>query len=125
MRQPQCPQGGPNFPKTDEFGLRWVSVLAEAAEPADEQEQRLRLVRRFAFRAYRAVCRHLGEEEARRLFAGFISPSPRERRPRGPHDARRDRELLAEYDRLAAIATTPAVAREAAAKGGGVTRQGA
>jgi hypothetical protein len=108
MRQPQWPQGGPNFAKTDEFGLRLVSVLGEANEPAGERKKRLKTVRRFAFRAYRAVCRHLGEEEAKRLFAGFLSPSPRQGRPRGPHDARRDRERLAEHERLAAKATTSA-----------------
>ena len=85
------------------------SLLAQVIfEPADEREQRLRLVRRFAFRAYRAVCRHLGEEQARKLFAGFISPPLRDKRPRGPHDARRARELAEEHGRLAAKATTSA-----------------
>lgn len=107
MRRPSWPQLTPPVPKTDEFGLPLRSHMGQVIfEPADEREQKLRLVRRFAFRAYRAVCRHLGEEQARKLFAGFISPSPREERPRGPHDARRDRALLAEHGRLAAKATT-------------------
>jgi hypothetical protein len=105
MRRPQWPQGGPNFPKTDEFGLPSYSLLLERA---DEQERRLRLVRRFAFRAYRVVCGHLGEEEARKLFGGFISEPRRMGRPRGPSSPTRARELLARYDQLAAVATSPA-----------------
>jgi hypothetical protein len=109
MRRPSWPQLTPPVPKTDEFGLPLRSLLAQVIfEPADEREQRLRLVRRFAFRAYRAVCRHLGEEQARKLFAGFISPPLRDKRPRGPHDARRARELAEEHGRLAAKATTSA-----------------
>ena len=98
-------------PNPEDGRVRFAVVVAYGTghlRARRRAEQRLRLVRRFAFRAYRAVCRHLGEEEARKLFDGFISPSPREERPRGPHDARRDRELLAEYGRLAAKATTPA-----------------
>jgi hypothetical protein len=109
MRRPSWPQLTPPVPKTDEFGLPLRSHMGQVMfEPADEREKRLRIVRRFAFRAYRAVCRHLGEEQARKLFAGYISPSPREERARGPHDPRRAGELLAEYGRLAAKATTPA-----------------
>jgi hypothetical protein len=109
MRRPRWPQLTHPVPKTDEFGLPLRSHTGQVTfESAAEREQRLRLVRRFAFRAYRAVCRHLGEEQARKLFAGLISPSPRDERPRGPHDARRGRELLEEYSRLAATATTPA-----------------
>ena len=94
MRRPSWPQLTRPVPKTDEFGLPLRSHIGQVFfEPADEREQRLRLVRRFAFRAYRAVCRHLGEEQARKLFAGYILPSPREERPRGPHDPRRAGEL--------------------------------
>jgi hypothetical protein len=108
MRRPSWPQLPPPVPRTDEFGLPLRSLMAEVIfEPADEREQRLRLVRRFAFRAYRAVCRHLGGEQARKLFAGLILPPPRDEQPRGPHDTRRAQELMEEYRRLAVKATAP------------------
>jgi hypothetical protein len=81
---------------TDEFGLPRTSFLSEACEPAEEREDRLRAVRRQAFKFYRAVCGHLGEEEAKKLFGGFWKR--REGRRRGSTNPEKDRALLEEYD---------------------------
>jgi hypothetical protein len=99
MRRPMWPKLTPTVSKTDEFGLPLTSLLSEALEPADEREKRLRIVRRFALRAYRAVCLHLGEDGARQLFNSLASPAPvRRGRKRGSMDSRRDDELLARYN---------------------------
>jgi hypothetical protein len=92
--RPNWPQSVPPLPKTDEFGLRIVSLLGQTLEAPEEKAMRIRRVRRFAFRAYRAVAFHLGDEEARKIFDGFISKARRMGRPGGSSDPSRDEVML-------------------------------
>ena len=103
--RPNWPQSVPPLPKTDEFGLRIVSLLGQTLEAPEEKAMRIRRVRRFAFRAYRAVAFHLGDEEARKMFDGFLSKARRMGRPGGSSDPSRDEVMLEVYDALAAGAT--------------------
>lgn len=89
--------------------VRFTVDFASVGGPRtpDEWEKRLRIVRRFALRAYRAVCLHLGEDGARRLFNSLASPDPvRRGRKRGSRDKRRDDELIARYDAAASELTS-------------------
>jgi hypothetical protein len=83
-----------------------LSLLAEASETPEERTKRVVLVRRVAFRFYRTVVEHLGEEGARELFRGFAAR--RRGRERGPTDTRRDGELLARVDACLKEATSEA-----------------
>jgi len=105
VRRPNWPQSVPPLPKTDEFGLQIVSLLGQALEAPEEKAMRSRRVRRSAFRAYRAVALHLGDEEAKKIFEGFISKARRMGRPGGSSDPSRDEVMLEVYDALATGAT--------------------
>ena len=106
MPQPYRPPPAlPPFPTTDAFGLPMLSLLAEASETPEERTKRVVLVRRVAFRFYRTVVEHLGEE-GRELFRGFAAR--RRGRERGPTDTERDGELLARVDACLKEATSEA-----------------
>ena len=85
----------PPFRGYDEFGLPVLSLLTEIWETPDERAKRVRLVRRAAFRFYRRLVEHLGEEEGVKLVASFGRRW--EGRQRGSTNLARDGELLARY----------------------------
>ena len=83
------------LPTADEFGLPLLSLLAEACETSEERTKRVRLVRRAAFRFYRRIVEHLGEETAARLFEYFSKRG--KGRPSGSANPARDGELWTTY----------------------------
>ncbi len=104
----------PPFRDAEQFDLPLTSVLSQACETPKQREARLRVVRRSAFRFYQAVCSHLGQQDAKKLFDGFTSKPVRTGAPSGPKDQERDRELLAKYDGFVAknaMASPAAVAQ--------------
>jgi hypothetical protein len=80
----------------DIFGLRLLSILGKACESKTETAQRIATVEKGVMAAFKAAVGHLGEDEARLLFARVM------RRPkRGPGKLLapdRDVRLLEEYD---------------------------
>jgi len=100
--QPLCPP-----PPSNDCGESPVlSALGEALESPEARAKRVRLAKREAFRSYRFVAEHLGEEEAAKLFANF--GRRREGRQRGSTNPERDGELLARHAHLVEQATSEA-----------------
>jgi hypothetical protein len=83
----------------DIFGLQHPSLLGQAFESQAETRSRIATVEKGVEAAFKAAVGHLGEEEARQLFARVL------RRPkRGPGKMLapdRDTRLLNEYDEAA------------------------
>jgi hypothetical protein len=91
---------------------RVPSLLWEVYETPTEREERVREVRRCAFKFYQAVGRHLGEEDAKKLFDYFISEPRAPGRPSGPTDPEAEEKLVAIYDNFRREGASPmAVAR--------------
>jgi hypothetical protein len=86
----------PLAPSLDIFGLPRLSLLGEACESAQERQRRIAKVADGVTASFHAAVSHLGEEQARKLFAKVV------RRPaRGPgKDLAPDRDvrLLKAYD---------------------------
>jgi hypothetical protein len=115
MKMPSRPFYPVELPP-DIFGLRPPSILGKACESKAETAQRIATVEKGVMDAFKAAVGHLGENEARLLFARVM------RRPkRGPGKLLapdRDARLLEEYD--AAIQkgeTVTALARRLRADG--------
>jgi hypothetical protein len=83
----------------DIFGLRHLSLLEQACESEAETRKRIVTVEKGVGAAFKAAVEHLGEEEARRLFAHVLR---RPKRGQGKMLAPdRDTRLLKEYDAAA------------------------
>jgi hypothetical protein len=83
------------FSATDEFGLPVLSLLGEVRETPEKRTKRVRFVRRAAFRFYRRIVEHLGEDAAAKLFECFSKGV--KGRPSGSADPVRDGELWTAY----------------------------
>src|SRR5580704_2812203 len=98
MKMPQRPIF-PVAPPPDIFGLRHLSLLGQACESKAEMQKRVATVEAGVAAAFKAAVGHLGEDEARRLFARVTR---RPKRGLGRMLAPdRDARLLAEYDAAA------------------------
>jgi hypothetical protein len=83
----------------DIFGLRHLGLLGQAFESEAETRKRIVTVEKGVEAAFMAAIDHLGEEEARRLFARVLR---RPKRGQGKMLAPdRDARLLKEYDAAA------------------------
>ncbi|MDQ2082448.1 hypothetical protein RA307_19855 [Xanthobacteraceae bacterium Astr-EGSB] len=86
----------PSKPSRDIFGLPYLTLLAQAGESEKERRQRVAKVEKGVAAAFKAAVSHLGEENARELFARVTR---RPKRGRGKAlAADRDYCLLAAYD---------------------------
>jgi hypothetical protein len=83
----------------DIFGLRHLSLLEQACESEAETRKRIATVEKGVEAAFKAAVGHLGEEEARRLFARVQRRSKRGQGKMLAPD--RDARLLKEYDAAA------------------------
>lgn len=86
-----------NLPEFDRFGLpnRWGGFL----ELEDRRKDRIAAVEKLVADVFNRAAMHLGEEEARRLFA---RAAPRRKRgKRKSHVPDRDAQLLLAYDTAA------------------------
>lgn len=96
MEMPRRPFFPPVALPPDIFGLPHLSLLGRACETEAERLKRRSIVEAGVVAAFKAAIDHLGEEQARLLFARVV------RRPkRGPGKALaadRDARLLREYD---------------------------
>ena len=80
----------------DIFGLRRLSLLEQACESEAETRKRVATVEEGVVSAFKAAVEHLGDDEARRLFARVTR---RPKRGQGKMLAPdRDARLLKEYD---------------------------
>jgi hypothetical protein len=78
MKMPRRPFFLPVSPRPDIFGLRRLT-LAHGAESAADRQKRVATIEAGVVAAFKAAVGHLGEDEARQLFARVV------RRPkRGP-----------------------------------------
>jgi hypothetical protein len=82
--------------RPDIFGLRVLSFVASAGENESERQKRVAKIEKVLKDTFRAAARHVGEEEARRLFERIIQKQKRGRGKALAPD--RDSRLLAEYD---------------------------
>ncbi len=100
----------------DIFGLEHLSILGQAGESEAEVRTRVATVEKGIDAAFKAAVGHLGDDEARRLFARVIR---RPKRGRGKMLAvDRDVRLLKEYDAAAPIGeAVAALARRLRANG--------
>jgi hypothetical protein len=115
MKMPSRPFYPVELPP-DIFGLRLPSILGKAGESKAETAQRIATVEKGVMAAFKSTVGHLGEDEARLLFARVMRRSKR-----GPGKSlapNRDARLLEEYD--AAIQKgekVPALARRLRVQG--------
>jgi len=100
----------------DIFGLRRLTLLERACESEAETRKRMATVEEGVAAAFKAAVRHLGEHEARRLFARVTR---RPKRGQGKMLAPdRDARLLREYDAAVQTGeTVAALARRLRSKG--------
>jgi hypothetical protein len=104
MRTPRWPTltPPPPFREMHEFKLP-IAPTFLCEETADQEEKRRRFVRQEAFRFYKRVVEHLGEEDTKKLYSVFCS-NPRRGSPGGSADLELKEWLLAEYDKRCANA---------------------
>jgi hypothetical protein len=115
MKMPRHPVYPVAIPP-DIFGLQHPSLLAQACESEAEKQKRIARVEAGVDAAFKAAVRHLGAEEARRLFARVVR---RPKRGQGKMLAPdRNARLLEEYDSAARNGeTVAALARRLRADG--------
>lgn len=96
MKMPTRPYYPPLEPRPDIFGLHHLTILGQACESDQERQERIVKVEQGVLAAFKAAVSHLGEDQARRLFA---KAARRPKRGRGKIlAADRDHRLLAAYD---------------------------
>ena len=102
--------------KPDIFGLRHVTIAGQACENEQDMRKRVDAVEKGIAAAFRAAVSHLGEEEARLLFAQVVR---RPKRGQGKMLAPdRDARLLKEFDAVVLTGeTVAALARRLRADG--------
>lgn len=109
MKMPRRPWYPPAKPQPDIFGLHHMTLIHLACETPAERAQREMKVEAGVTATFKAAIRHLGEDEARVLFAKVL------RRPkRGPGKALapdRDIRLLRAYEEAAESESIAAIAR--------------
>jgi hypothetical protein len=115
MKMPRCPFYPVALPP-DIFGLHNLSFLEQACESAEDTKKRIATVEEGVIAAFKVAVRHLGEEEARRLFKrGMQRPKRGQGKVLAPD---RDARLLKEYDAAAQDGeTVAALARRLRAAG--------
>jgi hypothetical protein len=96
MKMPRRPWYPPMKPKPDIFGLYHLTILGAACEKPAERTKRVARVKDGVRAAFKAACHHLGEEEARELFASVLRQGKRGRGTALAAD--RDERLLRAYD---------------------------
>jgi hypothetical protein len=69
MKMPSRPYFPPTEPVRDIFGLTRLSLLCEGLESDAERASRVATVEKGVQDAFQAAIDHLGEQEARKLFA--------------------------------------------------------
>jgi hypothetical protein len=95
MRMPRRPFYPTALPP-DIFGLQRLTLLGEVCETEAEKRKRVAKVEAGVVASFKAAVRHLGDEEARKLFASVLR---RPKRGKGKIFAPdRDFRLLKEYD---------------------------
>lgn len=96
MKMPSRPFYPPMSDVRDIFGLRRVTILGAACESDAEREKRIDAVEAGVEAAFRAAVHHLGEVEARKLFAIVVR---KPKRGLGKvHASDRDHRLLKAFD---------------------------
>jgi hypothetical protein len=118
MKMPRHPFFPHVAPRPDIFGLRQLT-LAGGGESAADRQKRVATIEAGVVAAFKAAVGHLGEDEARRLFARVV------RRPkRGPGKMLapdRNYRLLTAYDTAVQNGESiPALARRLRAGDGGI-----
>lgn len=98
MRMPSRPFYPVALPP-DIFGLERPSLLGQACESEAETQKRIATVERGVATAFEAAIQHLGDAEARRLFARVVRRT--ERGPGVCFAPDRDTRLLEEFDAAA------------------------
>jgi hypothetical protein len=103
MRRPLWPRR-PDLstrPEFEGFKVPHPPTLLEAYdETPGEKESRENYVRREAYRFWRTVSQHLGDDAAKALFKRFITEPRRRGGKDGSIDPSRDQQFLAKYDEL-------------------------
>ena len=95
MKMPRRPFY-PTEQRPDIFGLQRITLLGQAWESETDRKQRIAKVETGVANAFKAAVNHLGEEQARQLFARVVR---RPKRGRGKALAPdRDFRLLKAYD---------------------------
>jgi hypothetical protein len=115
VKMPRRPWYPPMQPRPDIFGLHHVTMMGRACENDAERQQRMAKVEAGVKAAFKAAIHHLGEDNARELFAQVL------RRPkRGPGKALatdRDARLLQAFDTAPKGKSIAAIARGLRAQG--------
>jgi hypothetical protein len=107
--------GAPSKPRPDIFGLHYMTLLHLAGESAAERAKRVAEVEAGVRAAFKAAIHHLGEADARALFAKVLR---RPKRGRGKALAEdRDARLLRAYDDARRGESIAAIARRLRAEG--------
>jgi hypothetical protein len=115
MKMPRRPFYLPIVPQPDIFGLERLTILGEACETCTERQQRISKVEAGVVAAFKVAATHLGEEQARQLFAKVAR---RPKRGRGKALAPdRDFRLLKAYDEMQPGGTIAALGRRLRASG--------
>ena len=96
MKMPGRSYFPPMGDQRDIFGLRHVTILGAAGESDAEHKRRIDNVQSGVQAAFKAAVHHLGETEARNLFA-IVARKPK-RGPGKAHATDRDHQLLKAYD---------------------------
>jgi hypothetical protein len=109
MKMPRRPFFPLANPPPDIFGLHWLTLAEDACETVKERAQRAAKVEAGVGAAYGAAVRHLGEEEARKLFRSVMRRRKRGANKESPPD--RDQRLLAAYDERTSGESVAALAR--------------
>ena len=96
MKMPTRPFYPPLESRPDIFGLHHLTILGQACESDEQRQQRIAKVQHGVIAAFKAAVSHLGEDQARKLFA---KAARKPKRGRGKTlAADRDHRLLAAYD---------------------------
>ena len=96
MKMPRRPFFPPVAPRPDIFGLHQLTLAGQAGESAADREKQFATIEAGVRGAFKAAIGHLGEDEARRLFARVLR---RPKRGRGKELAPdRNYQLLRAYD---------------------------
>jgi len=96
MKMPTRPFHPPLEPRPDILGLHHLTILGQACESDEQRQQRIAKVEQGVIAAFKAAVSHLGEDQARKLFA---KAARRPKRGRGKIlAADRDHRLLTAYD---------------------------
>jgi hypothetical protein len=115
MKMPTRPWVPPSKPRPDIFGLHYMTLIHLACESPAERAKRLAKIEAGVTAAFTAAIHHLGEADARALFARVLR---RPKRGRGKALAEdRDARLLRAYDDAPEGESIAAIARRLRAKG--------